>query len=170
MAAAISILLGSASDLPKFQGAFARLEELEVPYEVSLASAHRDPERVMQLVHDAEAQGTRVFVAGAGMAAHLGGMIAAHTTRPVVGVPLSGSAVQGMDALLSTVQMPKGMPVATVGIDQAENGVLLATQILAVHDEALHGRLQALRRSARDALREQDRKLQAAGPEGFSRS
>jgi phosphoribosylaminoimidazole carboxylase PurE protein len=128
----VLILMGSDSDAPVMQGAVDVLREFDIPCEMTVASAHRSPERVM-----------RLFIVGAGAAAHLGGVVAAHTTLPVIGVPIDSSALKGMDALLSTVQMPPGVPVATVSIGKpgATNAGVLAAQILAVGDPALAARL-----------------------------
>jgi phosphoribosylamine--glycine ligase len=141
----VLILMGSDSDAPIMQGAVDVLRELQVPCEMTVASAHRSPERVMRLVREAPARGVQVFIVGAGAAAHLAGVVAAHTTRPVIGVPIDSTALKGLDALLSTVQMPPGVPVATVSIGKpgATNAGVLAAQILGVADEAMAGRLAA---------------------------
>src|SRR6187401_1250971 len=140
---AVLILMGSDSDAPVMQGTVDILREMDVPCEMTVASAHRSPERVMRLVAEAPGRGVRLFIVGAGAAAHLGGVVAAHTTLPVIGVPIDSSALKGMDALLSTVQMPPGVPVATVSIGRpgATNAGVLAAQILAVGDPALAARL-----------------------------
>jgi phosphoribosylaminoimidazole carboxylase PurE protein len=140
--------MGSASDLEQMAEAARELERFGVPYEVRITSAHRTPVETAAYVRDAEARGVVVFIAGAGMAAHLAGTVAAHTTRPVLGVPLGGSTLGGLDALLSTAQMPKGVPVATLAIGKAGagNAGVLATQILALSDPALAARLAARRR------------------------
>jgi phosphoribosylamine--glycine ligase len=139
----VLVLMGSDSDAPVMQGTIEILRELQVPCEMTVASAHRSPERVMRLVREAPARGVRVFVIGAGAAAHLAGVVAAHTSLPVIGVPIDSSALKGLDALLSTVQMPPGVPVATVSIGKpgATNAGVLAAQILALGDSALAGRL-----------------------------
>ena len=139
----VLILMGSDSDAPVMQGAVDVLRELQIPCEMTVASAHRSPERVMRLVREAPGQGVKVFVVGAGAAAHLAGVVAAHTTLPVIGVPIDSSALKGLDALLSTVQMPPGVPVATVSIGKpgATNAGVLAAQILALGDPALAARL-----------------------------
>lgn len=164
MNAAVLILMGSESDLPKLKPAFAALDDLEVPHEASLISAHRDPERVATRVTQFESAGGQVIICAAGLAAHLAGAVAGRTVRPVIGLPLSGGPLSGMDALLSTVQMPKGVPVAAVGVDQAENAALLAVQMLALSDARLHDRLNGRRMATREALRERDAALQASGP------
>ena len=139
----VAILTGSPNDVPKVAKAQEALEQLGVPSELRVLSAHRTPEMTVQYVRDAERRGVRVFVACAGMANHLAGVVAAHTLRPVIGVPLAAGPLGGFDALLSTVQMPPGIPVATVAVDGARNAGLLAARILALGDEALAGRIAA---------------------------
>ena len=139
----VLILMGSDSDAPVMQAAVDVLREFDVPCEMTVASAHRSPERVMRLVAEAPGRGVRLFIVGAGAAAHLGGVVAAHTTLPVIGVPIDSSALKGMDALLSTVQMPPGVPVATVAIGKpgATNAGVLAVQMLALADAGLAAKL-----------------------------
>ena len=141
----VLILMESDSDAPTMKGAVDVLAELGVPCEMTVASAHRSPARVMRLVADAPARGVRVFIVGAGAAAHLAGVVAAHTARPVIGVPIESSPLHGFDALLSTVQMPPGVPVATVAVGKAGaiNAGVLAAQMLALADDALAARLDA---------------------------
>ena len=141
----VLILMGSDSDAPIMQAAVDVLRELGISSEMTVASAHRSPERVMRLVREAPGRGVKVFIVGAGAAAHLGGVVAAHTTMPVIGVPIDSSALKGLDALLSTVQMPPGVPVATVSIGKpgATNAGILAAQILAVGDQAIAEKLAA---------------------------
>lgn len=141
----VLILMGSDSDAPVMQGAADVLRELAVPCEMTVASAHRSPQRVMRLVTEAPGRGVKAFIVGAGAAAHLAGVVAAHTTLPVIGVPIDSSALKGLDALLSTVQMPPGVPVATVSIGKpgATNAGVLAAQILALADPSLAGRLES---------------------------
>jgi 5-(carboxyamino)imidazole ribonucleotide mutase len=153
------VLFGSESDFGKVEAALKVLDDFEVPYSVALVSAHRDPERLHALVRQAEAEGVAVFICAAGLAAHLAGVTASLTVRPVIGVPLSGGSLGGQDALLSTAQMPRGVPVATVGIDRADNAALLAVAILSTAEERLRTRLEAYREALRTAIREQDRKL-----------
>ena len=141
----VLILMGSDSDAPVMQGAVDLLRELQIRCEMTVASAHRSPDRVMRLVREAPARGVKVFIVGAGAAAHLAGVVAAHTTLPVVGVPLSGGALNGVDALYATVQMPKGIPVATVAIDGAMNAAMLAVQMLAIRDKDLADKLAEFR-------------------------
>jgi 5-(carboxyamino)imidazole ribonucleotide mutase len=157
MTALVAILMGSSSDLPTMQPAADALAELDIPFEIRVVSAHRTPERAVELAEGAAGQGLRVLICGAGGAAHLAGVIAAHTILPVIGVPLARS-LGGLDALYATVQMPSGIPVATVAIDGAVNAALLAAQILALGDEAL-----ALRLAERRA--ENARKVIAADEE-----
>jgi phosphoribosylamine--glycine ligase len=144
----ILILMGSDSDAPIMQAAVDVLRELGISSEMTVASAHRSPERVMRLVREAPERGVKVFIVGAGAAAHLGGVVAAHTTSPVIGVPIDSSALKGLDALLSTVQMPPGVPVATVSIGKpgATNAGILAAQILGVGDSQIAARLVEYRK------------------------
>ncbi|NCO69725.1 MAG: 5-(carboxyamino)imidazole ribonucleotide mutase [Acidobacteria bacterium] len=150
----VMILLGSAGDWPVLRETAAGLARLGIGWEAHVASAHRTPERVRELVAGAVAGGIKVFICGAGMAAHLAGVVAAHTVRPVIGVPLAGGIADGLDALLSTVQMPAGIPVATVAVGTAgaRNAALLAAQILALGDSALGGRLLAARVTLGDGV------------------
>jgi phosphoribosylamine--glycine ligase len=145
---AVLVLMGSDSDAAIMRGVTDVLTELQIPSDMTVASAHRSPERVMRLVRDAPGRGVKVFVVGAGAAAHLAGVVAAHTTLPVIGVPIDSSALQGLDALLSTVQMPPGVPVATVSIGKpgATNAGVLAAQILALDDRELANRLVAYKK------------------------
>jgi phosphoribosylamine--glycine ligase len=139
----VLILMGSDSDAPVMQGAVDVLKEFGIAHEMTVASAHRSPERVMRLVSDAPGRGVKVFIIGAGAAAHLAGVVAAHTSLPVIGVPIDSSALKGWDALLSTVQMPPGVPVATVSIGKpgATNAGVLAAQILGVADAEMAKKL-----------------------------
>jgi 5-(carboxyamino)imidazole ribonucleotide mutase len=145
--AKVAILMGSASDLVTMAEAAKELRGLDVPFELEVTSAHRTPARTAEYVHDAVRRGVQVFIVGAGMAAHLAGAVAANTTRPVIGVPLEGSPIGGLDSLLSTVQMPRGIPVATLAIGKAgaANAGLLAAQMLALSDPELAARLAAQR-------------------------
>jgi len=140
----VSIILGSKSDYEIMKECAKTLENFTVPYEIIISSAHRSPERTKNYIKTAEEKGARVFIAAAGMAAHLAGAVAATTTKPVIGVPMKGGAMDGMDAMLSTVQMPSGMPVATVALGKAGaiNAAYLAMQILALDDEELALKLQ----------------------------
>jgi 5-(carboxyamino)imidazole ribonucleotide mutase len=137
----VGILVGSASDLPVMQPASTILRTLGVPHELRVASAHRNPDLVDEYARTADERGIVVLICGAGMANHLAGAVAARTALPVIGVPLSGSKLQGMDSLLSTVQMPKGVPVATVAVDGAVNAAILAAQILGVRDPEMKAKM-----------------------------
>ena len=149
----VAVILGSASDLPVVEKAIATLEEYAVPTEVHVYSAHRTPEEARDFAQNARKNGFGAIIAAAGMAAHLAGALCAHTTLPVIGIPIASGKLDGMDALLATVQMPSGLPVATVAIDGAKNAALLAIQILAVTDEALEQKLQAAReKNTREVL------------------
>ena len=139
----VSIIMGSTSDLPVMEKAMKFLDEMEVPFEVNALSAHRTPEAVEQFAKGAAARGIKVIIAGAGMAAALPGVIAASTTLPVIGVPIKGSVLDGVDALYSILQMPPGIPVATVAINGAMNAAILACQIMSLYDEALAQKMAA---------------------------
>ena len=143
--AQVGIIMGSDSDLRVMQAAADMLEQLDVPFEMTIVSAHRTPERMMKYAESARERGLKAIIAGAGGAAHLPGMVASMTILPVIGVPIAVTALQGQDSLLSIVQMPSGIPVATVAIDNAANAALLAAEILAVSDLLLAGRLSAFR-------------------------
>ncbi|MGH9279198.1 MAG: 5-(carboxyamino)imidazole ribonucleotide mutase [Acidimicrobiales bacterium] len=145
MTSKVAVLMGSASDKEKMAPAAATLEEFGIEADVRLLSAHRTPAAVADLARTARENGYAAFICGAGMAAHLAGAVAANTTLPVVGVPLSGGALNGVDALYATVQMPRGVPVATVAIDGAMNAALLVVQMLAITDEDLAKRLDERR-------------------------
>ena len=155
----IGIIVGSDSDLPVVRKAVDTLISLEIPYEVHIYSAHRTPAEARDFAAGARENGFGALIAAAGMAAHLAGALAANTTLPVIGIPLKSSVLDGMDALLSTVQMPRGIPVATVAVDGAVNAALLAAEILAVSDDALAAKLDARRAAEADAVREKDRNL-----------
>jgi 5-(carboxyamino)imidazole ribonucleotide mutase len=159
----VGILMGSDSDLPTMEEAAKILQEFAVPFTLHVASAHRSPDRVARLAREADGRGFRVLIAGAGAAAHLAGVLAAHTLLPVIGVPMEGGALHGLDALLSTVQMPGGIPVATVAIGKpgARNAALLAVQILALTDPRLRQRLVAYRARQAAQVLVKDRQLQA---------
>lgn len=141
----VAVIMGSASDLPVVRKAAETLRSFGVPFEVHVYSAHRTPAQAAQFAKEAREKGFGVLIAAAGMAAHLAGALAAQTTLPVIGIPLKSSVMDGVDALLSTVQMPSGIPVATVAVDGAVNAALLAVQILAVEDAALAEKLDAHR-------------------------
>ncbi len=162
--AQVLILMGSDSDLPVVEEAARFLDAVGVPYQMRVSSAHRSPERTRRLVTEAEAGGVRVFLCAAGMAAHLAGVVAAETVRPVIGIPVDSGALRGMDALLSTVQMPPGIPVATVAVGKAgaRNAAVLACQILALGDPDLARRLREMRVEMARAVEEKDARLQQA--------
>jgi phosphoribosylaminoimidazole carboxylase PurE protein len=141
----VGIIMGSDSDLRVMQAAADMLTQLEIPFEMTIVSAHRTPERMMEYAGAARDRGLQAIIAGAGGAAHLPGMVAALTILPVIGVPIAVTALQGQDSLLSIVQMPKGIPVATVAIDNAANAALLAAQIIAVSNNEVAAKLQAFR-------------------------
>ena len=139
----VGIIMGSSSDEPTMQKGCAILDELQIPYDITVRSAHRNPDRTAEYARTAKARGLKVIIAGAGLAAALPGVIAAHTTLPVIGVPCASGALNGVDALYAIVQMPPGVPVATVGIDNARNAAVLAAQMLALSDADIQKRLQA---------------------------
>lgn len=155
----VAIIMGSDSDLPVVQASIDVLKEYGVPYDVHIYSAHRTPEIAGKFARDARKDGFGVIIAAAGKAAHLAGAIAANTTLPVIGLPIKSSVLDGLDALLSTVQMPSGVPVATVAIDGAKNAALLAIQILAVEEGDLAAKLDAARKSEEQKILQKDKAL-----------
>ena len=155
----VAVIMGSDSDWPVVKGACAQLKALDIPFEAHILSAHRTPAEAAEFAKNARANGFGVILCAAGMAAHLAGAFAANTTLPVIGIPMKGGALDGLDALLATVQMPSGMPVATVAIDGAANAALLAAQILAVEDETLAEKLLAMRKAQHDAVIAKDAAL-----------
>lgn len=158
----VAILMGSKSDLEVMQGATEVFKALQINYEVKITSAHRTPANTQQYIADAESRGCQVFICGAGLAAHLAGATAAHTLKPVIGVPIDSGPLQGMDSLLSTVQMPAGIPVATVAIGKtgAKNAAYLSAQILALNDKELANRLKLDREQNARKVKEQDEAIQ----------
>lgn len=160
----IAIIMGSDSDFPVVKAAADTLQELEIPFEVHVYSAHRTPETVQAFVSAARQNGFGVIIAAAGKAAHLAGVLAAGTTLPVIGIPMKSSALDGMDALLSTVQMPPGIPVATVAIDGAVNAALLAAEILAVSDDAVAEKLAAKREAGNQKVLAKNRAIEEQYP------
>lgn len=152
--------MGSDSDAEVMSQAAAALDEAGVPYEFTVASAHRSPDRARKIVTEAEANGAAVFIAGAGMAAHLPGVVASLTTRPVIGVPLASGALQGLDALYAIVQMPPGIPVASVAIGGARNAGILAAQIIATGNPELAARLQQQRSAMADGVTSRSKKVE----------
>ena len=155
----VAVIMGSDSDLPVVSKAVNKLKAFGIPAEVHVMSAHRTPAAAMDFAWHAASNGFGVIIAAAGKAAHLAGVLAAHTTLPVIGIPIKSSTLDGLDSLLSTVQMPSGIPVATVAIDGAENAAILAAQILAVDDAELQEQLKAMKREMESAVLEKDRKL-----------
>jgi 5-(carboxyamino)imidazole ribonucleotide mutase len=162
MKAQVAVLMGSKSDLKKIQSAFDTLKELGIPAVGRVMSAHRTPEIVADFVENAEASGIQVIIAAAGCAAHLAGAVAAHTVLPVIGLPVEGGALNGLDALLSTVQMPGGIPVATVAVGGGgpKNAALLAAQMIAISDESLRAKLKEQRKAQQKKVAAADEELQ----------
>lgn len=160
MSQKVAVIMGSDSDLPVVAPAIKRLKSLGIPFEAHVMSAHRTPEAAAEFSKGAKQNGFGVILAAAGKAAHLAGVLAAHTTLPVVGIPVKSSTLDGLDALLATVQMPSGIPVATVAIDGAENAAILAAQMLALSDEELAGRLSAMKQEMKDGVAKKDAALQ----------
>jgi 5-(carboxyamino)imidazole ribonucleotide mutase len=163
----VGIIMGSDSDLPTMQGAIAICEEFGVPHEVAIVSAHRTPERMMTYAQSAHTRGLKVIIAGAGGAAHLPGMVASMTPLPVIGVPVKTSTLSGVDSLYSIVQMPGGIPVATVAIGNAKNAGLLAVQILGAHDATLLQRVQDYRQSLKEMVMNKQAQLDEIGHEAY---
>ena len=157
----VAVIMGSDSDWPVVKGACAQLQELGVPYEAHILSAHRTPAAAADFARSARQNGFGVLICAAGMAAHLAGAFAGNSTLPVVGIPMRGGAMDGLDALLATVQMPSGIPVATVAINGAKNAAVLAAQILAVSDDGLAAHLDAAREQMASQIAEKEARLQA---------
>ena len=155
----VGIIMGSDSDLPVIKKATDQLKGLGIPFEVHVYSAHRTPEEARAFAVNARNNGFGAIIAAAGMAAHLAGAVAANTTLPVIGIPCQGPCLEGLDALLSTVQMPTGIPVATVAVNGGANAALLAAQMLALSDEALTDRLTAFRAAQTEKVTEKDRRI-----------
>ncbi len=160
----VGILMGSESDLPVMEKAAAVLREMGVSYEMDISSAHRLPEKTAHYAKTARERGLEVLIAGAGMAAHLAGVLAAHTTLPVIGIPIASGALNGLDALYSTVQMPPGVPVATVGIDAAKNAAYLACEILSIKYPEIAEKLEEFRAKTRKSLEEKSEALKQEKP------
>lgn len=160
MSKKVAIIMGSDSDFPVVKSALTELKAYGIPFECRVMSAHRTPAEACEFAAAAKDNGFGVIICAAGMAAHLAGVIAGHTTLPVIGIPMKSSVLDGMDALLSTVMMPPGVPVATVGINGAKNAAILAAQILAVSDEALAEKLAENKKAMAAAVIEKDAKLQ----------
>ena len=157
----VAVIMGSDSDWPVVKAACQQLKEFGIPFEAHILSAHRTPAQAAEFARGARVNGFGALICAAGMAAHLAGAIAANTTLPVIGIPMKGGAMDGLDALLATVQMPSGIPVATVALNGAKNAAVLAAQILAVSDEALAARLDEARQKMADQIAAKEAKLQA---------
>lgn len=159
----VSVVMGSDTDFPVMKAAVSILKEFGIPHEILLTSAHRSPERTVTFAQGAAGRGIKIIIVGAGMAAHLAGVIASMTPLPVMGVPIDSSSLSGMDALFSTVQMPGGIPVATMAIGKAgaKNAALLAVRILALEDKELRTRLDGYRKGLADGVEKRNRTLQA---------
>ena len=157
----VGIVMGSASDMPVVKKAIDVLAFFEIPYEVHVYSAHRTPSKAAEFTRNAKDRGFGVIIAAAGMAAHLAGAVAANTTLPVIGIPCKSTNLDGLDALLATVQMPTGIPVATVAIDGAANAAILAAQILALEDEALAEKIAAKRQADAEAVLKKNAEIEA---------
>ncbi|MEM0528797.1 MAG: 5-(carboxyamino)imidazole ribonucleotide mutase [Candidatus Pararuminococcus gallinarum] len=161
MAKKVALIMGSDSDFPVLKGCVTKLKSFGVEVEVHVMSAHRTPELACSFAAKARDNGFGVIIAAAGKAAHLAGVLAAHTTLPVIGIPVKSSTLDGLDALLATVQMPSGIPVATVAIDGAENAAILALQMLGIEDEKIADQLSAMKKDMVEKVIEKDKKLQA---------
>lgn len=161
MSKKVAVIMGSDSDFPVVKSALTELKKYGVEFECRVMSAHRTPEEASEFAANAKANGFGVIICAAGMAAHLAGVVAGHTTLPVIGIPMKSSVLEGMDALLATVMMPPGVPVATVAVNGAKNAAVLAVQILAVSDEALAEKLLAEKKAMAEGVKEKDAKLQA---------
>ncbi|WP_418731120.1 5-(carboxyamino)imidazole ribonucleotide mutase [Desulfovibrio sp.] len=161
MSKKVAVIMGSDSDWPVVKAACAQLTEFGIPYEAHILSAHRTPAVAAEFARDARKNGFGVLICAAGMAAHLAGAFAGNSTLPVIGIPMKGGAMDGLHALLATVQMPSGIPVATVAINGAKNAAVLAAQILSVSDDALAAKLDAAREKMAAQIAEKEQKLQA---------
>ena len=157
----VAVIMGSDSDWPTVKAACTQLKELDIPFEAHILSAHRAPAAAAEFAKAARANGFGAIICAAGMAAHLAGAFAANTTLPVIGIPMKGGAMDGLDALLATVQMPSGIPVATVALNGAKNAAVLAAQILAVSDDVLAAKLDKAREAMAAQIAEKEAKLQA---------
>jgi 5-(carboxyamino)imidazole ribonucleotide mutase len=163
----IGIIMGSDSDLPTMEKAIAVCEDFAVPHEVAIISAHRTPDKMVEYARNAYQKGLRVIIAGAGGAAHLPGMVASLTTLPVIGVPVTTRQLQGVDSLYSIVQMPRGIPVATVAIGNAQNAGLLAVQILATSNQKLHSQIQQYRQNLSQTVADKQVRLDKLGYQDY---
>lgn len=160
MSKKVAVIMGSDSDFPVVKSALTELKKYGVEFECRVMSAHRTPAEASEFASNAKANGFGAIICAAGMAAHLAGVVAGHTTLPVIGIPMKSAALEGMDALLATVMMPPGVPVATVGINGAKNAAVLAVQMLAISDEELAQKLADEKQKMADGVREKDAKLQ----------
>jgi 5-(carboxyamino)imidazole ribonucleotide mutase len=156
----VAVIMGSDSDFPTVSKAIVELKKLEIPYEVHVMSAHRTPQKAFSFASSAKENGFGVIIAAAGMAAHLAGVLAANTTIPVIGIPIKSANLGGMEALLATVQMPSGIPVATVAIDGAKNAAILAAEMLALSDESLSKKLEKMKETMAQEVFEKDAAIQ----------
>ena len=156
----VAVIMGSDSDLPVLEGCFQTLKKLNIPYEAHVYSAHRTPDAAGAFAASARKKGFGVIIAAAGKAAHLAGVLAAHTTLPVIGIPVKSSTLDGLDALLATVQMPSGIPVATVAIDGADNAAILAAQMLALSDESIAKQLHQMKVDMEQGVAKKNEALQ----------
>lgn len=156
----VAVIMGSDSDFAVVKKAILKLKEFGVPYEVHITSAHRTPDEAAEFSKSAKKNGFGVIIAAAGMAAHLAGVLAAHTTLPVIGIPIKSAAFDGLDALLATVMMPTGIPVSTVAVDGAGNAALLAIQMLALSDDVLADKLEAMKQDMAQAVAKKDADIQ----------
>ncbi len=156
----VAIIMGSDSDWPVVKVAAQQLKDWDIPFEAHIMSAHRTPETAVRFAQNARQEGFGVIIAAAGMAAHLAGVLAGNTTLPVIGIPMKGGAADGLDALLATVQMPSGVPVATVALNGAKNAAVLAAQILSLSDDTLADKLAAAKEEMKEQIARKDAKLQ----------
>ncbi|MEE0806432.1 MAG: 5-(carboxyamino)imidazole ribonucleotide mutase [Acutalibacteraceae bacterium] len=161
MSKKVAVIMGSDSDFPIVSPAIKRLKSFGIPVEVRVMSAHRTPDAAAEFSKNAKVEGFGVIIAAAGKAAHLGGVLAAHTTLPVIGIPVKSSTLDGLDALLSTVQMPSGVPVATVAIDGADNAAILAAQMLALSDDSIAAQLEQMKVDMEKGVAKKNEALQA---------
>lgn len=157
----VAVIMGSDSDFPTVSAAMKRLKALGIPFEAHVMSAHRTPQAACEFSSNAKANGFGVIIAAAGKAAHLAGVLAANTTLPVIGIPVKSSTLDGLDALLATVQMPSGIPVATVAIDGADNAAILAAQMLALSDDTLAAKLADMKKQMAEGVAQKDSAIQA---------
>ena len=164
MSKKVAVIMGSDSDFPVVSKAIVRLKSFDIPYEVHVMSAHRTPEKAADFAKNAKADGFGVIIAAAGMAAHLAGVLAAHTTLPVIGIPIK-STFEGLDALLATVQMPSGIPVATVALNGADNAAILAAEMLALSDDAIADKLADMKKSMEEGVAKKEEAIQQKAAE-----